>query len=542
MIVSPLGNGLTPEGPGAAFPPTYVPDDGAKRQESVAARLGRAATWNSMAQFIPIPINLVLTPFVIHGLGIERWGLFVLLLTITTLLTSFDGGIGATALRYFGVYAGRDDRVSTTRLLLTLSLLIVVAGVAVSIVDWFVSPVLARSLDMPATLRPEATFFLRTIGLLVTFSFLHGLFNGVVQARYRFALTTKVAFACYALWVVGLVLSVDLRFGLRGVAVVFIVQQALATVLTVPFAIGYLTTTGLGLLRWSELRGVLRFSGAAQLSAIAQLVNIEVDGLLIGIYLSVRTLAFYNTGSNIAMQLRTVAENMLAPAETHLTTVYGARGYDAALEEYRRLQTWWVTAIAGWCAVGMGAVYFGVRAWLGPEFGVAGEIGVILLAGHMFSLFTRMSDTFLTSIGHPEVSARAGTASVVLNVALTLALLTFGTLGIVSATAASQVLISFWFVRLTRRRISPALPGFAHQIPVVACLVAGAVTVGLEFAIAPLVFGGAGGLVVCGVPAVPGLAVFALIHLGPGRCRHLLGAMRRRGVRGAAGMVLSGAA
>ena len=47
--------------------------------------------------------NLVLTPFIIHGLGDQRFGIFVLVVTLTGMLTSFDGGVRAPRALFLGV-------------------------------------------------------------------------------------------------------------------------------------------------------------------------------------------------------------------------------------------------------------------------------------------------------------------------------------------------------------------------------------------------------------------------------------------------------
>ena len=76
--------------------------------------VARGFSWGTAGQLIGVAGNLVLTPFIIHGLGVERYGIFVLVVTLTGMLTSFDGGVTGAAMRYFSVYAGTDDRRSTT--------------------------------------------------------------------------------------------------------------------------------------------------------------------------------------------------------------------------------------------------------------------------------------------------------------------------------------------------------------------------------------------------------------------------------------------
>ena len=78
--------------------------------ESSRSVLVRGGGWNAAAQLSPILVNLALTPYVIHGLGLARFGLYILAVSIADFFSSFDGGLYAAAQRYFAVYAGQTDR------------------------------------------------------------------------------------------------------------------------------------------------------------------------------------------------------------------------------------------------------------------------------------------------------------------------------------------------------------------------------------------------------------------------------------------------
>jgi len=211
----------------------------------------RGFTWVTASQILTAGGNLVLTPFVIHGLGIQRYGMFVLASTITTFLGSLNGGLGSVASRYFPIYAGADDRVSTTRLLMTLLVFVTLFGCAAGIVDWFVSPLIVRALSMSPALRPESLFYFRTLGVLITFGFAHQVVASVIVARQRFDRVIQAGLACYAIWVLGLVWAVHYHKGLRGVAVVFMVQQAATVIIIAPTALRYLSREGVGFVPWS---------------------------------------------------------------------------------------------------------------------------------------------------------------------------------------------------------------------------------------------------------------------------------------------------
>ena len=103
-------------------------------------RLARATGWIALAQMLPLVFNLVLTPFVIHGLGVGIYGIFLLVTVIQQFIGSVDGGVGPSARRYFGIYAGRGDRGATTSLLVTLLALVAASGTIICVLFFVAAP------------------------------------------------------------------------------------------------------------------------------------------------------------------------------------------------------------------------------------------------------------------------------------------------------------------------------------------------------------------------------------------------------------------
>jgi O-antigen/teichoic acid export membrane protein len=500
-----------------------APRDGAAaRRNSPLRTIMRGFTWVTASQLITAAGNLVLTPFVIHGLGVERYGLFVLTGTITTFLGSLNGGLGATANRYFPIYAGADDRVATTRLFVTFLLFVTCIGSVVGVVDWFVSPVIVRSLSMSPSLRPESLFLFRTLGVLLTLALAHQLVQSVVVARQRFDRAIEAGLLCYALWVVGLILVVHYHEGLKGVGVVFMVQQAAAVVVMVPSALRYLSRKGLRLVPRAQLRELFSFSAKMQVLGIAGLINIQLDTLVVGTALSVRTVGIYNSGNSFAGQLSSVVNNVVTPASVQLGNTYGKEGEERAFHQFSLMQRNWVAAVTGWTAVGMGAAYFGVTAWLGPEFKMGGWVAIVCIAGSMFSLGAALVSTYVTVMRQAGIELRYGLVQMGVNLVLTLPLALVGAVAVAIGAASAQVVAAVYLVWVVRRRIRPDIPNFIKQIPVFRGALAALVTVAGELVIRPHVTIGAIGLLECVLPAAVGLVVFALTVVGPAKAARLV--------------------
>ena len=261
----------------------------------------------------------------------------------------------------------------------------------------------------------------------------------------------------------------------------------------------------------------MSFSGKLQVSGVAVLVVTEVDSLVIGGALSVHALGIYSPGANFANQLSSVASNALAPAGVHLGHVYGREGEEGTFREFRRLQRMWVVAVSGWTMVAMASAYFGISAWLGPRFHLAGWICIVLTAGAAVPLVTALIGSYASAVGKAGALARYGVVSMVVNIALTVPLVVFGSLGVVTATAIGEFAAAVFMLHDVRRSVRSDLPNPLRYVPLLRGAASAALTLCLELAIRPYLPVGPIGLLAAGVPALVGLGVFGVLMLGPRR-------------------------
>jgi O-antigen/teichoic acid export membrane protein len=486
-----------------------------RAQRSTFAVLAGGASWNTIGQLVPLAVNLVMTPYIIHGFGIDRWGLIALVTTIESILTTFDGGLGEATNRYFAMYAGRGDRVRTTQMLVTVLALILAFGVVVSGLGWYVSPLITHAFSMPNRLRPETVFYLRTIVALIALTFARNAVSAVIHAQQRYGLTSMWGLASYVIWIGGLVLSVANGWGLRGVAATFLAQQLFATVTIVPLALQYLTRTDLRLLGWGDVKELFSYSGKIQIAGLANLVNAEIDSLVIGTVLSVHSLALFNTGAGFAGQVRGALSNGLAPAATHMARTYGSGGDEQARATFVRLQRGWVVLCNAFFAAAIGAAYYGIIAWLGPQFRLAGEVAMVMLVGQGINLISSMLGIYCVTIGRAGMEMRLGIFAMVVNVGLTIPLVFLGTLGVVVATAIAITAAPFYLLRMARKQISPDLPSFMADISIIATLTTAAAVFAIEYLVHGYLPSGALGLLSAGLPAVLGIVLFSIVTVGP---------------------------
>jgi O-antigen/teichoic acid export membrane protein len=484
-------------------------------QRSTTRVLISGTTWNALAQLTPVVVNIIMTPYLIHHLGVDRWGLIAFVTTIETILTSFDGGLTETTNRFFAVYAGTDDREKTTRTLITALMFIFCAGIVVSLAAWVVSPNVVHLIAMPHQYLSETIYYLRCVTVLIALGFARNTIAGVIAARQRFALISILNMLTYAIWVLGLIITVQGGWGLKGVAVTFLVQQGVATLVVIPTALRYLDFGSIGFLDWSGFRTLFSFSSKLQLSGLCLLFNAEFDSILIGTVISVRALAMYSAGAGLATQVSGIFANAMGPAGTLLARTYGAEGDGATRRTYLQIQRYWTVACNAIFAVALGGAYYAIVNWLGHDFVVGGIIATAMVIGQGTAIFAAVLSLYSVSVGQARIELNVGLVVVAVNVVLTSGFVFFGVIGVAVATVIAWMIASWYLLHAARQKIHPDLPSFLAGVSPIATSVTAAAVLGLEYVIHPYVPIGAIGLAASTGPCLIGLVVFAIVRFGP---------------------------
>ncbi len=493
-----------------------------------AGVLLRGTGWQATAQFVPLIINLVLTPYTIHGLGLQVYAIFLLVNSIQLIMSTFNGGIGPSVTRYLTVYAGRGDKVSATELVTTMSVIVtgvvvVVFGIFFALIpkffDWF--PML--QID-----RSGAVFLLGTQVVLAGVTQIRSVFQSVLFAQGRFAITSIAIIIGHAFYTVGIIITVETGAGLTGIAWIFIAQQTVGTLLMVPASLTHLTRAGMRFASKSFLAEFFGYAWKIQLASWLDTLTQQVDTIIVG-RARPEQLGFFGPGSTFAQQLRSVLVNAMGPITTFVGRGVGERTAEGARESVERLQRLWARGIAGYFAVAAPAAYFGVNAWLNLGT-IPGVVAAVLLIAHASAMMVRVLLVWCQILRQPGLDVAQGLVFLVLKVIGTIALvIPFGVIGVAIATAISSVSAALFLCWISRRRLATPLAMPWGSVPwplAIACSALSAVcTYGAHLLVGTVVPHGVLGLLACGLAAAPALLIYLERAIG---IRRLIGAVKGR--------------
>ena len=466
-------------------------------------------TWNSIGQLVLLGINIGLTPFLIHRLGLDRYGLYALISAFLGLVSNLDGGLGASATRYFSVHVGADDRSATSRLLFTLSTLLVAGVGLIALIVELGAPLVTPHLHATRSLANQATLLVRALMPLLLASMVRDVVQSLLAAHHRWRSLNVINTAGNAVYAVLAVALVGRGLGLVGLIWAYAGSELVISVGSLICARRDIDIRSLRLMPMGDIREYLRYSSRVQVTALTNMVNTSFDVVVVGIFLPVHFVALYSIGANFCLQVRALPMSAFAPIQVSLARTYGESGLSRAVEEFQHLQRLWVQCVVIVPLAGAAAALFAIPRWLGTNVREAGVIAAILLVGQAVNLLTGPLNSLATSVNRPDVERDYGLVAMASNALLTLCLIApFGVVGVAAGTAIGSMIGSGILVKLARKRIRRDLRNFFAEVPWLALLGPILLTVAAEIPAYRLAHQGVLGLCLCAVPALLGLALY----------------------------------
>ncbi|MBL6077237.1 flippase [Belnapia sp. T18] len=391
--------------------------------------------WNGLGRGVPLLLALVLTPVLIHQLGLDRWGLFTLALAMVGVFGVFDFGVGQALTRAISerIGSGRGDEAAALIEAALGTLLGISLVVACGL--WFFVPVLVdRMLQVPTGLREQAIGAMRVLAAAAPLVVLNAALWGVLAAYQRFRAANLVTIPVNLFYYLGPVLVLLVWDSLVGVMLALVACR-LANTLSYLWLIRPLVP-GLGLRRprIGLVAPLLKLGGWMTVSGLMTQALLYADRFLIGALLSLSAVAFYATPLDLVLRAWilpvAVAQTLLPAFASSFAT---APAPTAAL--LRRGGLLVMLLVFPACLVIVGGAREILWLWLGQGFAEgSGRVLQWLGCGIFFSCVAFAPNALLDAIGRPDATAKFAAVQAV--VFIPLAALLIHLIGIEGAAIA----------------------------------------------------------------------------------------------------------
>ncbi len=350
--------------------------------------IARNVLSNWLATAASMAVGFFLSPFIVHRLGNEAYGVWVLAISSINYLSLLDLGMRSSVLRFVskgrtqGDHAGASAAFSCAlwvRVQISVGVL-VLAGVLAYLFPLFfkVTPALASS----------ARLAVMIIGANLAIAMTMTVFGGIVSGLNRYDLQTAVTLVQIVIRVTGVVAVLRAGHGIVAIALVEFVATFAGNSLLVLFARRLYPELRISLKRPDPavLRSLWSYSFYAFLTTVAVQLVYQTDNLVVGTFVSASAVTFYAIGNSLCRYT-----DQFTGAMT-MSFVPAASTFEAA-GNLERLQSLYRVGTRAMMALYLpilatllvrGRSFIGL--WMGPQYAqISGTVLIILAVALIFS-------------------------------------------------------------------------------------------------------------------------------------------------------------
>jgi O-antigen/teichoic acid export membrane protein len=416
---------------------------------AIANKILRNAGWNFFSRLIHIPVSICLIPFIIDRVGAEWYGIWVTLFALVDYFSLLDLGIGAATIKYVAEYYATQNIARIGHVILNTCIFNLIYFPPL-LLSWIFANEILAFFNIAAENRAEAHFIFDWILLNFALSQFSSVFRNSLIGLQRMHVSNFCEIVYLFAYAAATWIVLDSGAGLKGMVVVlFGLRCGIVAMLGVCVFRAMpqlkLSVTGIDV---PLLKTFLRYGLTLQLNSLAGFLNFQLDKLLIGHFLKMELVAFYEMGSKLAMVIRLLPSMLLSPLIPASAELCVHRDADRLEELYLR-GTKYVALLAapltGFLVV-MGPAI--MQFWLGSQSSAQAVLALqILSISYFFNIVAGAAHAIGRGMGVLTFELQATGLITILNLVLSVSLvMSVGFAGALIGTGAAMVVGNLVYV------------------------------------------------------------------------------------------------
>ncbi len=449
----------------------------------------RNSLWNLSGVALPSIVALATVPVMIHGLGLEGFGIVTLIGSVIGYVGLLDVNLSAGAIKYLSQYHTQKDDARFSQTFWFGAAFYGALGMLGGAVIWLGAPVaLGLLFKVSAAMRGDTLLALQVAALGFLLSQVQGYLLIVPQALLRYDRSAQAEILFGVLGNLAAAAAAAAGAGIAGV----IAARVAVNALNVAWLVRVLVLLRVPLAPAWPARDVVRsmthFSAYAYLSRLATLFHQHGDKLIIGTLAGPVALAFYTVPTQLAGRILGLSfrlSSVIFPRVSSLAACGEQAQLRAMYLDASRLLTYLNLSVLGLIVL-VGDEF--LRRWVGTEFVTPGYPVLILITlALMVDSLTNIPSLITDGLGQPRVTGRFALARGLVGLVLVYAgTRAAGIEGAAMAHLLSSVLMTSLFLAYVHGRTVPVSFGDAWRLALFPSLGVGCAGVLLLLAVKPM--------------------------------------------------------
>ena len=456
--------------------------------EATSKKLIKNTIFTSVGSFWGYALSFILTPYIVHKIGIERFGIWAIANTAIHFFLFLDLGIGSSFVKYIAEYNTKKDykminEVINTGLIFSLFFCFCVFLVSMLLKN-FVMTLLKFSPEL------YGDVLIAFLGVLAVFiiNYIFTVFKSTLYGLQRMDIVNIIYVIVSVPGTIGLILFLSLGFGLKGliynsiiVAIVTVLSYAVCAYRLLPqmaFSLRFVNR--------KMFKKLWNFGFKVQIAGFSEFVNSSLDKLLLGYFMNVTMVAFYQLGSRVASTACNLPSALLPavePASSELDAAEDARALNNLYMRGTKYIVFLAFPLSLFVIINALPI---MHFWMGKAGYEKSALAIqVLTIGYSFFLVNSVGRLMARGMGVPQFEMVSALIILGLNIVLSVTLIIlFGFVGALIGTSVSAIVGSVFFMNRFHKHIKRTITSFLGDVylkPIIACILAFLLSLAIGF-------------------------------------------------------------
>jgi O-antigen/teichoic acid export membrane protein len=434
--------------------------------KSLLTKLIRNTKFNILGYLWLSLVHLLLTPYIIHRIGMDRFGIWAIMGVITGYFGLLDLGFGTPFVKYIAEFYAKKEYEKISQVInagiVFYSLLSIFS---ITLVYFFIDP-LITFLKIPAHLYVEAKIvFIVSMIIFCVSSALKAL-EAIQGGLQRMDISNKIAIAVSLPNILGTIFFLERGYGLLGLVINNAIVLGITNIINIIIAFKILPGLKLNFMLFNKkiFKMLFGFGIKRWVTTIEEIVLLQTDKLLISHFLTLGLVGYYQLGFLLVSKvghLPMLLISAIIPAASELDA--GQRREDT-IKLYLKGTKYLLSLSAPIFIFLFSTSHLIMFAWMGQGYQTSAIVIQLMAASFLIMSLPAMGSAIAVGIGKPEFQMEAGGGQAILNLILSIILIIkIGFFGVLIATLISVILSTAYFIKRLHKYLNLSIVYFIKK-------------------------------------------------------------------------------
>lgn len=461
--------------------------------ESIGKKIIRNTIYNSIGRIWLMLVILLLTPYILHKLGVQVFAVWSLVFVVANYLGLLDFGIMTSFAKYVAEYHTKKDQESINAVIncgivfyLAFSLFII--GLALVLRGPIIS-----LLQIPSPIHEESMFAILGMVLVFSINNTFNIFQAVLIGLQRMDVLNKIMIFASIFNVAGTFFFLEKGFGIKGLVINYGIVSFIIILLNIFFSYRLLPKMRIGF-SWVNreiFTKLFKYGIKMQICNFAAMVYMQADKIILSYFLGLSFVTFYELGQKAANAIRTLPILLLSALVPAVSELEASDDKEKLRELYERGSKYISLMVFPLIFLSVIVAPDLINLWVGDRFSLAILSFQILIIGYGINVLTGMGTSIVRGIGKPEYETRYAVLTLIMQLTLSITLVQiFGFRGILASVLITAVVTALYFLLTFHKLLKQDFKSFARTTyvkPLVVSLIAFAITLGVSYHLPSLI-------------------------------------------------------